>query len=405
MIDLSQLKEDFIKNNKNIEDAKQGFIIRDENISFHVMDAYSVEDHNDLNEKERFYLPFCSKEEIKNVQKLKNTEEYLLWLRLESIADSPRLTRVFRAKKQNKNNWSLTKYYQKYNHLFNEYLNNISKGKKRKLKAMTSGFAFVKEANAMCLKTEFGNLVLISEPLRYFLYYMNIVFFGHQLDLRSEDISASLAIAIRIMLGNESFDFDLDPRGDLPQSIHSEIQMVTEQQLLFIIGHEYSHHILGHLSDTYTNTIKSKDLFFSSYSKNNYKYYNYRYSHEYKADFFSIKNIKSEANIKSAILNGAFHILIYFDIIDSLLQTMALRPIASSTHPKPLDRLYKLRKAFNNKLGYPKTELDNIINFSDLLKNKINKDWLSYNIDTLEMYGSIYLPSYKNKLLKDRIDY
>ena len=71
---------------------------------------------------------------------------------------------------------------------------------------------FINEVNAMCAKSHFGNVIVVNEALSYFLYYMNLVFFGPNLGMKADDISAALTIAVRIMLGSEAMDLDLDPK-------------------------------------------------------------------------------------------------------------------------------------------------------------------------------------------------
>ena len=77
----------------------------------------------------------------------------------------------------------------------------------------------------------------------------------------------------------------------------------------------------------------------------------------------------------------------------------------SKTHPKPLDRLWHLRRKLKSKIGATVGTIELYLNFSDQIKNVLVKEWLPFQIDELERYGSVYLPSYKGKMLIDRIDF
>jgi hypothetical protein len=45
------------------------------------------------------------------------------------------------------------------------------------------------------------------------------------------------------------------------------------------------------------------------------------------------------------------------------------------------------------------------MNFAEKIKHTLVTDFIPYHWDELEKYGSIYLPSYKPKIQKDRIDF
>ena len=235
--------------------------------------------------------------------------------------------------------------------------------------------------------------------------HMNIVFFGTLLGIDPSDISAALAIAIRIMLGSESLDFDLDSRGDLPQKIHNEILNYSDMQLIFTFGHEYAHHTLGHLSKSRIKKYPLQEIMQAKRDDKKLKVYRYEHKNEYDADLYAIKNIKNNNYLRSIMADAAFLLFIYFDILDHVSQYLALRSSKSKTHPKPLDRLWRLRRKLKNKLGASKDVIDSYLNRSNEIKNVLSTEWLPFRIDELERYGSIYLPSYKGKILLDRIDF
>ena len=68
----------------------------------------------------------------------------------------------------------------------------------------------------------------------------------------------ALYIGLRIMLGKEVFDFDIDPRYDnLPKKLVDSLNTIVDNQLLFIIGHEYAHHTLDHLNKNMVISTKT----------------------------------------------------------------------------------------------------------------------------------------------------
>lgn len=385
--------------------AADGFIIGDEKAKFHVFGVLTEEQTEGLTTKETFYLPFCTKEEILRIRNQSSSSDYLLWLRAEAIADSPRAVRVFRKRAAEKKDWSLTKYYRDNFSYDKKYLEAAGKKFKSKTSNIPAGMAFVHDVNAMCIHTKFGNVIVANEALAFFLYYMNIVFFGRELGIDYSDISASLSIAIRIMMGSESLDFDIDSRGDLPPKIHKEIANYTEVQLIFIFGHEYAHHILGHLSSSSIKKYPLQTIMHTERSNIDIKAYSYEHKKEYSADLYAIKNIRNNNQFRSIMADSAFLMFIYFDILEHVLQYLALRDTISKTHPKPLDRLWHLRGKLKSKIGGSVDTIKSYLKFSDQIKNLLIKEWLPFRIDELERYGSIYLPSYKDKTLIDRIDF
>jgi len=196
------------------------------------------------------------------------------------------------------------------------------------------------EPNGVCEKTKFGNIIYLSESLSYFLFYMNLSFLEfHNFSMEIEQNLESLLIGLRVMLGVESLDFDLDPRHDiLPKHIIENNNFLVNQQLMFIIGHEYAHHSLGHLNNSKFHKMNSNDLF--KVQGENNKIYNYSQKQEFEADWYAFKNTKLKKEKKASILNGAFLFFIYLDVYDSVKQYLHPSVKAYKTHPEPIDRLW-----------------------------------------------------------------
>ncbi len=97
--------------------------------------------------------------------------------------------------------------------------------------------------------------------------------------------------------------------------------------------------------------------------------------------------------------------MIYFDILDHVYQVLSLRQSVSLTHPKPLDRLWHLRKKLKDKIGASREIIESYLRAANTIKKVLSNEWIPYRIEQLERYGSVYLPSYRTKLLIDRVDF
>jgi hypothetical protein len=397
--------EEIAKSIPNAQKAADGFILSDGNFTFHAFDSHPKELTEGLTHRETFYLAFCSRDEILRIRNQKTSSDFLLWLRAEAIVDSARTVRVFRKRAKNVKDWSLTKYYENQHQLHKYYINEVGKSHRKQIRALPAGMAFINEVNAMCINSDFGNIVVVSEALSYFLFFMNIAFLGGSLGIPTSDISTALAIAIRIMLGYESLDFDLDPRGDLPPKIHETIQEYTNYQIFFTFGHEYAHHTLGHLDEAKLANIKLRNIVYVTERDNSVRCFHHKHRKEYEADWFAIKNIKGNKDFRSALSGAAFMMFIYFDVLDHVYQYLALSHGISKTHPRPLDRLCELRRRLNKRIGSTSETITANIELANTFKKILTSEWLPFHIDELEIYGSYYLPSYKKEILRDRIDF
>ncbi|MCM3904682.1 MAG: hypothetical protein ND866_23540, partial [Pyrinomonadaceae bacterium] len=106
---------------------------------------------------------------------------------------------------------------------------------------------------------------------------------------------AAQRIAIRTMLKTEALDFDMDPRGIIPDRITQQNNFVVAKQIQFIIGHEYAHHIHGHLD---RNAIVDQPLFLRLHNEAPEqkweRFYNHNEKQELEADESSLLQIKCE---------------------------------------------------------------------------------------------------------------
>lgn len=390
---------------KAFKENNNNTIYLSDDIIIHVQQLISLNELSGISSKYWFYYPICSQEEIKRIENIQNTDDYLLKIRADSIAYNPRFNRVFLSRygkrKKNNQNWSITEFYK--TNLFNSYINRLSPDLKNKCLNVSAGFALIKEPNGVCMKTQYGNIILVSESLQYFLYFMNIYFFC---DVPIDDSQIAVLIAMRIFIENEALDFDLDPRGELPDSENKRIEEALRWQLKFVIGHEYAHLLLGHLSED--NAKEVNNLLFNvkpdKYIECNI--YSQSEQQEFEADLASIKNANyDEYEQASAVYQAClfFYYLHFGEIVSSYLFPRIDRP---RTHPSPLDRVKNLRNNLNvpdNMI--PDSEFENIEKIVTGLEQVLKEELLPYQTDKFEMYGSMYLPSYKKEFLQDRIDF
>jgi hypothetical protein len=394
-----------MKDVPNATKAADGWLIKGEGWTFHAFDKHSPESLEGLSHFESFYLPFCTRDEIFKMRDMRCASDHLLWLRAEAIAENPRFCRVFRSRVKSHANWSLTGWYAKNDFARSEYLDNITRSAKQKIELIPAGMALLQEVNAMCCITEHGNYIAVSEALEHFLYYMNLAFYGETFGLDINDQITALMIGVRTMIGSESLDFDLDPRGTPPEHVDESIRRLTNDQISFTFGHEYSHHLMNHLQQGQAKKQSLQDIFYISDSEKFVGSYAYKHKQEYEADLFSIKNIKSNNTYKSRLANAAFAMFAHFSVLNHVFEVMAIKSRHASSHPDPVDRIWKLRRRLNKKIGMPPEEINNILTKANHFKKLLAEKFIPLHFDEIEMYGSYYLPSYKKKLLIDRVDF
>lgn len=395
-----------IESHKNKDELKKKAIITDEG-AFFVHSYQTMEEYEkiiaEVGKEGYYYHTFCTNEEILRILNPKSCEDLLLKKQADYIADHMRTRRVFYKRKEiyesKSKEWSLYNYYNE-DKLFSQYFKKLKPHLKLKCKNVPIGYVFMQEPNGRCEKTEFGNIIYLSESLRYFLFYMNYVllsFNGVILDDQTK--SDAFFIGLRVMLGVESLDFDLDPRQDtLPSTIIDTNNDLVNSQIMFIIGHEYAHHTLGHLKSANTLDVFPNEVNFQ-------KAYNYSQKQEFEADWYAFKNIKSTKEEKTNMLNGAFLFFIYIDIYNTAKDYLFPDDNKFQTHPKPLDRLWKLRKRIANDIGFSRKELELFIQDAQSYKDFLINEALPYKSELFEFKGSIYLSKYKTKKLVDRIDF
>jgi hypothetical protein len=215
-----------------------------------------------------------------------------------------------------------------------------------------------------------------------------------QLGIANDDKKSAFIIAIRILIGTESLDFEIDSRGEVPREIHEKLEYVTETQMRFVIGHEYAHHYLNHLED---DSLVKLPFF------GNEKIFNPNQKNELEADIHSIMKPEITDDERSHMADCAFLFLSYLNIFETVKEYMRPSSGRIKTHPDPIDRFWNLRDNIDPKFGYPKEELVEHIKYYEEFNKEIISEFLPFSIEKLEKYGAVYLPSYKKEIYHDRL--
>ena len=397
---LDELRR-IIKNDPSA--ANRILIDKDERFVYFVYDKIPKKELVDLTPDQYFFYPMCTKEEIKRIYDVQNASDYLLKFRADQIVEHTRLKRVFSSLQAKLPDWNFTEAFSDVNYV--EYLDRLSTELKESIRNVELGNIYLKEANGYCIKTPYGNIIVISYALRYFLYYMNLFYlatieypeYGEPID--------PLTIAIKVMLGSEALDFEIDSRGDIPFELHEKLEELTGLQMQFVLGHELAHHYLGHLEKGRLTTARAMS---NLHELGNEKYYNYSEKLELEADYYSVKNANLQEWEVGRFIDASYLFFFYLDVFKCVEDYMF--PKSSfhlKTHPDPLNRLYKINEKFDcigESFSYE--DLKEIESSLSGLKNQLVADFLPYYIDELEQYASTYLSKYKGEVIHDRaLDY
>lgn len=378
-----------------------------ENYAIHLQSSFARKEIAGIKPELTFHYPICTIEEIRRIEMPSSAADHLLVLRADAIADSPRLKRVFleRRTRQPKG-WSLSSHFETA--AFERYLNALPEEMRAACEGVPAGMAFLREPNGACIRSPHGDFIVVSEALRIYLYYMNVFLLARD-DIPMDDCMAALMISLRVMFLTEALDFDLDPRGQLPEEVDGRIATLVEDQLQFVIGHEYAHILLGHLN---ANSVQQAPLgVFPTSAHSSTRYYTPRQQQEFEADVGALLHAKLDEEELAGRLNASTWFFLGLELLYAVSEYINPSMHAPKTHPEPIDRLLALRKEV---LGTRNIDADRIYSDDAIsdgirgvhsVKELLLKDFIPYQVDALESYGSIYLPSFRRTELYDRLNY
>lgn len=348
------------------------------------------------------YMTLCSHEEIERIFNMSSGRDYLLKIRADATLDHMRIHRVFRRRMLDAGDkWCFDAYFD--TKPFENYIRHLADDDYLQAKELTTGFVFCDKANGQIVKTEFGNLITLSESLRYFLYFMNLAILDHgNVDVPQDVRSAAIKIAIRTMLQSEALDFELDPRGEVPEEVHNRVQYHTDRQLEFVIGHEFAHHFLGHLDDK--NLVEGSYLSAQELVNTSHKFFSYAQQDELDADLNAIERPVYTPDMKSDMVNRALFFFIYLNIYQGVKDQIMPSMGGVKTHPDPIDRFHHMYNHFKNDVELDEENLKELLKLSELYRESLSED-VALNFESYEFYGSIYLAQWRGKVLVDRVDF
>ncbi len=359
------------------------------------------------NLQRHFYRPFCNESEIDRILNVNSGRDYLLKLRADTIADHMRLFRVYRNYALlKKGTFSLEESFR--TEPYSNFMNNLDAEKKELCSELTYGNIFSNEPNGQIFKTEYNPIITICDSLRYFFKFMNLGLMDFQNRVPAHVSKNSIRIALRVMLQTEALDFLMDPRGIIPLDIIEDMHQPISYQMQFIAGHEFSHFILGHLTE---DKLKNKPIFKAIFpNQEEYGFqntYNYSQKNEFEADEKSIEfgNYNKEQRIK--VFEAALLWFASLDLYESI-ENYISPPIGYLSHPPARDRYENLLDKVKLQKGYDYTKWKRLPELINYYKEIFIED-VALNIDDYETYGSVYLDKpnteWRGKELKDREDY
>jgi hypothetical protein len=349
-----------------------------------------------------FYMSLCSHEEIERIFNVSSASDYLLKIRADATIDHVRIYRVFRQRMADAGeNWRFNDYFD--TSPFKNYVEYLADEDYTAAQELTAGFVFCNKPNGQIEKTEFGNIITISESLRYFLYFMNLAILDHGDAEVPQDVrSAAIKIAIRTMLQSETLDFDLDPRGEIPKQVHDNTQYHTDRQLEFIVGHEFAHHFLGHLNDS--NLIEGTYLSAQELGEKTHKFFSYAQQDELDADISAIERPVYTPDMRADLVNRALFFFVYLHIYQGVKDQIMPSMGGAKSHPDPIDRFHHMYNHFKDSVELDEENLKSLLELSDIYKKSLVED-VALNFESYESYGSIYLAQWRGKVLIDRVDF
>ncbi|MGA1859584.1 hypothetical protein VH569_26665 [Azospirillum sp. 11R-A] len=329
-------------------------------------------------------------------------EDCLLRIQADPLLDHTRLYRVARARAaaMGTENYLEPVFQQD----FDNYLAEMTDIGRMIAECIPHRYVLTNSREAMCIETACGRVIVVSEVLRYALYFMNLAF-GELYGLPSvpDDVQGhAMIVAARTMIMTEALDFDLDPRGIVPNDIDAFLRHMTEWQMKFVIGHEFSHHRFGHkgLGLRMTRPIRNDPGEGKGHEWQSYKR---SWHEEYEADIGAIEEIEGEDSRK-LISTAAILFFLYLEFFERIEEALDATLADIDTHPPTSERLRNVVDKFGILIDvdwkWAAAQLESIQDHAKAIIEIYNDD-----PNLLLEYGSAYLGSWKGPDLIDRVDY
>lgn len=362
---------------------------------FHVLGVISNDDYLgffELDEEKSWYAPFCNLQQIERIFHPQNGRDVLLKKQVDSVLDNMRINRTFYKRYNICTNWDIERQFDdSLFDIFELALKNTDFYEK--FKEIPCGMTYDSDANGQCIKTQYGNIITISAILKDFLYFMNIFYYGILVrDIPPSVMIGAQRIAIRIMLCTEALDFDMDSRGEVPKEIDEEVNTYVTWEILFVLAHEFSHSILGHLDDN--NMIRCID------NNKISVIYNQSQKQEFEADIKAVKILGDALGYHNTI-GATLKFFLALDLFEQAKEQIFPSINSYKTHPKAIERIRNIYDFFEESREY---DVEKLLALNKKIKHELMED-ISINMEEYEKYGSVYLGEWHKKMLRDRIDY
>ncbi|WP_429819344.1 hypothetical protein [Ensifer sp. B1-9] len=349
---------------------------------------------------ETFYLRIASSpEEFSRIIRPQNAEDWLLRFQADTITRHMRIQRNMRTRAQQRGLDTLL--IEEHASDFTEYLSYLPEYEKLLCEDIPRRYILTNNYDAMCLQTDFGKVIIVSEVLRYFLYFMNLAVSdvpGVPDDVRD----SALRIAMRTMLLSETLDFDMDPRGAVPKPVDAALKAMVNWQMKFIVGHEFAHHILCH-DESGQLQLSKTHRFSDGEDIGEVVGYLRQHAQEFEADWHSISVVDSKPTQQRLFVGGVSFLLALY-VFETLAAEIDPAFGSINTHPQTTTRVRKLLEAFNDDPDLHIEDMPSILENYDHLCEAV-LDQYREAPDNFTFYGSIYLGSWRGPVRVDRVDF
>lgn len=366
----------------------------------------------ELDSKSWYYSFATDEKRINAISDPKCAEDVLDKKRADYILDHSRIMRLFIHKKRwyelNNREWDFRTTFSNVH--YEVFLKYLSDENREKCKYITYGDMYCSKVNAFAYPDKkWGEFINVNVSIQFFSYFMLLALLEPlKYDIPSYIVKNAIRIGIRTWLGCETLDFEMDPRGRLPKNVEEDIKDIIPFILVFISGHEFSHHLLGHCNKNNLRSI----VMWGDDESHSQKIYNTSQKQEFDADIGSLEIPEYPEHVYENVFESA---LIWYLIVDLVEYAMNLiNPgffDGYQTHPTAMERFNHIIKTARHTKRFSEQDYAKIIEWSDQLKIFINQD-ISENYGEVyddEVYGSLYLDKpnseWRGKELIDRVDY
>lgn len=352
-----------------------------------------------------WFIGFCTENEIARIINPQKPIDFLLRERADIVADNIRYQRVYMNKARKNKRWTFESSFNVYH--YNSVLNRLSQDDKFACKNFTYGDMFSNDVNGYAWNDEkWGRFVSLNESLQFYMKFCNLAILDFKDHVPDYIRKNALRIAIRVMLKQEAMDFYMDPRGIVPYKIGKEIHRPIKYELQYIAGHEFAHHLCGHLDDKNITKKMMLKIGDKEYCR---PIYNVNQLQELEADIASL--VRPEYNDKEYIelLQGA---LIWFVSLGlaEWAQNIINPALAFDvkTHPSSDERYNYILENVKIPDDFNLKYIEKVKENAKIMGEFLEED-LSDNYDIYDFYGSCYLDEpntqWRGKQLIDRVDY